>query len=694
MADIKLNTRISLKYDLYTNWETNNPVLNKGEVALAYIPTDGSATFGNATILGTTPPNVVAKIGDGTSHYNDLKYLSALAADVPAWAKAVSKPEYTASEIKDLETFIAGEIQDTDTQYTLVKVNAHQYKLMSKGISDESFTTEVGVIDIPQYDDTKVKQDISANATAIATLNGDATTAGSVAKTVADAITALNLANTYAAKVHTHTKAEITDFAHEHAVSEVTGLQDTLNTFETKTDAANKLTEAKNYADGKDEAIAAAKKAGDDAQDAVDALDERVGALPEGATATTVVGYVDEKAAAAQKAGDDAQDAVEALDERVGALPEGATSTTVVGYVDEKAAEAKKAGDDAQDAVDALDERVGALPEGATATTVVGYVDEKVGAANAELAEDIAANTKAIEDEAARAAAKEAEFEGVLNTYKTTNDERVAAAEGEIDELQIQIAGLTGAMHFKGTVDAVPEAGAEGYVSGDVVVVTSTHKEWVYDGTTWHELGDEGSHITKTEVANTYETKADATTKNNALTQAIADEEARAKAAEEANAKAVSDLETEVGNTYETKNDAAAKLTEAKGYADTKDGETLAAAKTYAEEQAAAAKSGAEATAAADATTKADAARDAAKAYADELNTAMDTRVKAVEEKPAMGLTAEQIAGYDGAVTTAASAVQTVTTGTGLKAERTGNDVVLNFDQNVTFVFDCGTSAI
>ena len=36
--ELKLNTRISLKYDLYTNWETNNPVLNKGEVALAYIP--------------------------------------------------------------------------------------------------------------------------------------------------------------------------------------------------------------------------------------------------------------------------------------------------------------------------------------------------------------------------------------------------------------------------------------------------------------------------------------------------------------------------------------------------------------------------------------------------------------------------------------------------------------------------------
>ena len=48
-------------------------------------------------------------------------------------------------------------------------------------------------------------------------------------------------------------------------------------------------------------------------------------------------------------------------------------------------------------------------------------------------------------------------------------------------------------------------------------------------------------------------------------------------------------------------------------------------------EQLAAAKSEAISAAAADATTKADAARDAAKTYADGLNTAMDTRVKVVE---------------------------------------------------------------
>ena len=48
-------------------------------------------------------------------------------------------------------------------------------------------------------------------------------------------------------------------------------------------------------------------------------------------------------------------------------------------------------------------------------------------------------------------------------------------------------------------------------------------------------------------------------------------------------------------------------------------------------EQLAAAKSEAIGAAATDATAKANAARDAAKAYADGLNTAMDTRVKVVE---------------------------------------------------------------
>ena len=50
-------------------------------------------------------------------------------------------------------------------------------------------------------------------------------------------------------------------------------------------------TEAQGYADGKDAAIAEAKKAGTDAM-------AKIGVIPEGATATTAIGYVDEKIAA------------------------------------------------------------------------------------------------------------------------------------------------------------------------------------------------------------------------------------------------------------------------------------------------------------------------------------------------------------------------------------------------------------
>ena len=57
-------------------------------------------------------------------------------------------------------------------------------------------------------------------------------------------------------------------------------------------------TEAQGYANAKDAAIAEAKKAGTDAQNAVNALSNKVGSIPESSKATTVVGYVDEKVGA------------------------------------------------------------------------------------------------------------------------------------------------------------------------------------------------------------------------------------------------------------------------------------------------------------------------------------------------------------------------------------------------------------
>lgn len=62
-------------------------------------------------------------------------------------------------------------------------------------------------------------------------------------------------------------------------------------------------------------------------------------------------------------------------------------------------------------------------------------------------------------------------------------------------QVQAAIAGLSGAMHFRGVVNALPESVA-GYESGDVILVGS--KEYVCDGTKWVELGDESIYALKT----------------------------------------------------------------------------------------------------------------------------------------------------------------------------------------------------
>ena len=118
-----------------------------------------------------------------------------------------------------------------------------------------------------------------------------------VAQEVTAGIEALNLANTYAAKSTTDAHIANADIhvtaakkiAWDGAVSNVETLMGT----ESTTGSVKQI--AKGYADGKDAAIAEAKAAGTGAQAAVDTLAGKVGTLPEGATATTVVGYVDEK---------------------------------------------------------------------------------------------------------------------------------------------------------------------------------------------------------------------------------------------------------------------------------------------------------------------------------------------------------------------------------------------------------------
>ena len=149
-----LNTRIALKYDSYQNWQDNNPILLKGEIAIAELPvSENKPGVGEPNAAGSTPaiqnaPNILIKVGDGINKYNDLKFVSALAADVYSWAKAATKPTYSANEITGLDNYISQTIQDTNTQYRIVAVGdpAYSYKLQKKDIGEADYTDVAGSV--------------------------------------------------------------------------------------------------------------------------------------------------------------------------------------------------------------------------------------------------------------------------------------------------------------------------------------------------------------------------------------------------------------------------------------------------------------------------------------------------------------------------------------------------------------------
>lgn len=284
MANTTFNARLKLKYDTYSNWTTNNPVLLAGEAAVAVVPA--------ATGAVAQEPAVLIKIGDGAKHFNELAFISSKAADVYDWAKASQKPTYAATEISGLSDYISGKVQDTDTQYKIEADtgNARKFYLYSRPLNGSWGTTPVSTIEIPETVYTLATG--SANGTV--SFNGSDVAVkglGSAAYTNANAYDASGSA-----------------------------------------DAA--LASAKTYADGKDAAIAAAKKAGDDAQADVDALAGKVGTVPE---SKTVVQMIADAQAAATYDDTALKGRVTATETAINTLNGG---STVAGSVDKKVADA------------------------------------------------------------------------------------------------------------------------------------------------------------------------------------------------------------------------------------------------------------------------------------------------------------------------------------------------------------------
>lgn len=159
MATTKtINVQYKLRGDTLANLEAANKVYGVNEPIVVLVPADTDAGTKAATLL---------KLGDGTTAFNDLPYITALAGDVPEWAKAATKPEYDATEIKNIDTYIAGKVQDTDTQYKLEQdaTDPHVLILSAKALADADYTE---VIRITTADTVYTAADGSVNIDATA----------------------------------------------------------------------------------------------------------------------------------------------------------------------------------------------------------------------------------------------------------------------------------------------------------------------------------------------------------------------------------------------------------------------------------------------------------------------------------------------------------------------------------------------
>ena len=367
-----LKTRIQLKYDTLANWNAvaSTFVPNKGEVCFVEIPT------GDAT--ATTAPTVLFKVGDGTTTWGALKWGSALAADVYAWAKAANKPSYTASEVGVNETAFPG-LKKTGT-ITGIKMNG-----VSKGTS--------GVVDLGTViTDVDGKQDKAVSINGIA-----ATTVNEALKELSDRVN-----GKYSKPTNGIPKTDLDSTVQASLGKADTALQSHQSVvLETGTNNGTlKITVGGTLTDNV--AVKGLKSAA----------------------------YTDSSAYATAAQGTKADNA----------LPK-TEFNTFKSTNDAAIADAKKAGTDAA---------------------------------------------------------------ASLNSYKTENDAKVSANASAISTLQEAMkSGVT----FKGKLDSLPAASS--YSNGDLIIVGTKEYICLVSGSTksWVELGDEGTHLTKTTADGYYVAK-------------------------------------------------------------------------------------------------------------------------------------------------------------------------------------------
>lgn len=655
MAEKILNSRISLRYDSYENWVANDPVLRQGELALAAVSVKQDGVVNEV-------PSVLIKVGDNIHKYSELDYAYAKAADVIEQAKSAEK----------LTAFVNNVIAGAG-----IATNEAMNALAGR------VTTAEGKITTAE-----------GNITTLQGLVGDT----KVADQISTAIANLKLSETYAAKVHTHTKSDITDFAHTHAMTEVTGLVDAiadakkagtdantaLESYKVTNDAAVKanadaiaainnadtgiLAQAKSYADGKDAAIAAAKKAGDDAQADVDALEAKVGTVPDG---KTVVGMIAEAQTAATY--DD---------------------TEVRGLISDNA-----------DAISVLEGYVGGATVSSQIQTAITNLDlpntyDAKGAAAAVKTAVIGTDADAATADTIKGAKKYADG---LNTAMDTRVDALEAAIGEGGSVGTQIDAKIQALDVEDAEVAGQYVSAVSETDGKIKVTRKALPDYseTYDakGAAAQALADAKGYADDLNTA--MDTRMGAAEgKLTTLIGADAGKSARTIANEELaaqlipeNAKEALDTLGEIAAWIQAHPDDASAMNAAIEALEGKVGDTKVSDQITAainELKNGDIKSAVDRIAVLEGKSH----EHANKALLDTYTQTEADLADAVAKKHSHANKAELDKIVSGDKAKLDAAVQTVTAGTGLTATKTDTDVAIGFDDTVTFIFDCGNASV
>lgn len=637
MAEKNLNVRIALKYDTYTNWTTNNPILKAGEVAIATI-----ASGNTQEVNSITPPQVLLKVGDGTSNYNALPFVSAKAADVYSWAKK-SEEEFTAW-VKEL--------------------------ISTEGAYDVKGAAAQALADAKAYTDALANGAVKSNTDAISAIK-DGTTIDSF-KDVETALAGKQAAGDYATK-----------------------------------------TEAKGYADAKDTAIAEAKKAGDDAQSALNAYKTSNDEALAGVKATAEAAYVKPETGIAKT--DLASDVQTSLAKADTALQSHqdishlATKTEAQDYATTAKSEVIGTASDTKDsdtikgAKKYADTKVGSVAKGndgiviggtATAPTVGVQIDatagnaiQIVGGKGLRVEIPAASEYSVVKDDNA------GEYSAVYHLTKdganigapinipkdmvVQSGSVVTNPKGQPAGTYIKLVLQNVAEPLYINVGSLIEYVTSGSTTGDMVIVTVSddHKvtATITDGT-----------ITKAKLASAVQTSlglADNAVQKETGKRLMTDEEGNKLAGIEADAE-VNIIETVKVNGVALTPDSSRAVnvavpTGALAYKDEVAEDDLATALA----------------------TKINGAADKAHTHSnkDLLDTYTQTEANladAVAKKHSHANKAELDKFADGDKAKLDTAIQAITAGTGLSATKTGTSVAIDFDDTVTFVFNCGSSSV